>query len=420
MNLDAVVGVLVAIFRRKAFCHGGEGVGKFLVIFEFLAFVGCERTLTGYVFEHLVEVDIAGALVEKRAGSVELGFHHGKHFRHSREFDDSLAKLTAVLSICKSLAVGDFTYADALCGDAEAGAVHKSHYIFDKAHACVANEFGGSVLIDELACGRAFDTHFVLDATDVDAAVTLVVDKHREAAAIGGAFFGTGKHKVDVGVAVGDETLHAVEHPRAVFFLSGFEHYRLEVGTGIGLGKVHRHGLAFAYAGDETRALVVVAEFIKGFGAILKTPEVFKTGIGAAHDVGSHDIGGDGEIETTETAGHSHTHQTGLAAKVEVYLCAGGISHAAIVYGGAVMVDRLSVFGNSCAAYFAHDFEHALIVVHSVLKIERSVIEFVGVGEVAFFEFNNLAHHRMFQMMSQVGIVCIEISHGGVYLEFFL
>ena len=36
--------------------------------------------------------------------------------------------------------------------------------------------------------------------------------------------------------------------------------------------------------------LLLVPEFVKGFGAILQSPEIFESGIGTRHNVGSHDI----------------------------------------------------------------------------------------------------------------------------------
>ena len=43
--------------------------------------------------------------------------------------------------------------------------------------------------------------------------LTVVVDEHRKAAAVVGAFFGAGEHQVDVAVAVRDEALHALTRP---------------------------------------------------------------------------------------------------------------------------------------------------------------------------------------------------------------
>ena len=133
MNLDAVVGVLVAIFACKPFCKGGAGVGKLVVKLHFLTLFRGERTLAGYIFVSLVKVDITRGLVKKAARCVEFGFHYRKDFAHCGEFDDGFAKLLAILCIGFGFTICDFAYADALCGDAEAGAVHKGHHIFDKA-----------------------------------------------------------------------------------------------------------------------------------------------------------------------------------------------------------------------------------------------------------------------------------------------
>ena len=54
------------------------------------------------------------------------------------------------------------------------------------------------------------DAELILDAAHVHAAVALVVNEHRKTTAVVGAFFGAGEHQVNVGVAVGDEALHAV------------------------------------------------------------------------------------------------------------------------------------------------------------------------------------------------------------------
>ena len=107
---------------------------------------------------------------------------------------------------------------------------------------------------------------------------------------------------MDVGVAVGDEAFHAIEQPGAVGLLGCLEHHTLEVGAGVGLGEVHRHGLTGAYARDEALALVVGAEFIECLGAVLKAPEVLEACIGTAYDVGGHDVGGDGEVEASVAA----------------------------------------------------------------------------------------------------------------------
>ena len=89
------------------------------------------------------------------------------------------------------------------------------------------------------------------------------------------------------------------------------------------------------------------------------------------------------------------------------------------------MIYGLGVLGYDVAADVADDFEHAVVVVHSVLKVEGSVVIQVGIRVVALFELDNLAHQGVIEVMLEVGIVSEEISHYGVisldaYLEFFL
>ena len=68
-------------------------------------------------------------------------------------------------------------------------------------------------------------------------------------------------------------------------------------------------------------------------------------------------------------------------------------------------------------ADIAHDIEDLVVGIHGILEVMGSVVEFAGIGIVAFLELDDAAHQRMSQMELQVGIVCIEISH---YFEFFL
>ena len=76
------------------------------------------------------------------------------------------------------------------------------------------------------------DTKFVLDAAYVHTAVALVVNEHGEAATIVCTFFGAGQYEVQIGVAVGDESLHTVQAPALVSLVVGsFQHDALQVGT---------------------------------------------------------------------------------------------------------------------------------------------------------------------------------------------
>lgn len=172
--------------------------------------------------------------------------------------------------------------------------------------------------------------------------------------------------------------------------------------------------------GDEALALILRAELIERLGAVLQAPEVLKACIGAAHDVGCHDVGGDGEVETTEAAGHCHAHQAGLAAGGQILLGAGSVGDTAVGHCRTVVVHVGGVVGDGGAAKLAHNLEHAVVVVHGVVVVERRVVKLLRIGEVALFQSHDLAHQGMLEVKFKIGIVSIEISHGCAYLEFFL
>ena len=176
----------------------------------------------------------------------------------------------------------------------------------------------------------------------VHAALALVVDKHGEAAAVLRAFLGAGQDEVDVRVAVGDESLHAVQAP-AVFFLvvGSFEHHTLQIAAGIRLGEVHRHGFALADARDVLLALLFAAELIERVDARLEGPDVLETGIGGGDDFRKHGERGVGQVETAVASRHAHAPQAGLARGVEVFIGLRSINHALVLQVGTFEVHVL-------------------------------------------------------------------------------
>ena len=106
MDLERVVGVLVGIFRVHALGQRREAVGQFGVELLLLAFLGRELALAADVVECLVDVDIAGALVEQGASGIELGLHEGQHVVDGGELDDGLAELFALAGVGQAFVVG--------------------------------------------------------------------------------------------------------------------------------------------------------------------------------------------------------------------------------------------------------------------------------------------------------------------------
>ena len=210
VHLDAVVGVQVGVFGVHALRKRRASRGEFLVELEFGLLLVGELAGALDVLEALVDIYIAGCLVQECAACVEACLDVGNHLIDGGEVHDGLAELLAVFGIGESFVVSHLADTNGLCGNAEAGAVHEGHHVLDEAELAAAAEFSLRVLIDKFAGRASVDAEFVLDAAHVHATVALVVNEHRKAAAVVGAFFGAGEHQVNVAVAVGDEALHAV------------------------------------------------------------------------------------------------------------------------------------------------------------------------------------------------------------------
>ncbi len=90
------------------------------------------------------------------------------------------------------------------------------------------------------------------------------------------------------------------------------------------------------------------------------------------------------------------------------------------------MVYILCVGCDDVTAYFAYDFKNFVIAVLSIGIVERCIVEFLGIGIVTFFQSHDLLHQRMGKMVSEIGIICIKVSHCyritvlfGVFLVIF-
>ena len=206
------------------------------------------------------------------------------------------------------------------------------------------------------------DAQLVFDTAHVDTSVAFVVDEHGESASVAGTLFRACQYQVQVGVAVGDETLHTVQSPALVGFVVGsFQHDALQVGAGIGFRKVHRHRLTGADAGDEAAVLVFVAKLVQRLDAILQRPDVAESGIGSRYNFGTHRIGCDGEVQASEAAGHGHAVESGLYHCVEVLLRAAGIFHAAVCTFRSFSVHAFGIGCDDFARDFSGDCQYLVV-----------------------------------------------------------
>ena len=196
VDLDAVVGATVSELAGVELDERGEDVGHARGGF------GAGR-----------EVDVACRLVHQAAGAVGAGAHLVEEVLYGYELVDGVSELFAAGGIGFGFAAGGLAESDGLCADSQSGAVHERHDVFDESEAAFADDLGGCVGELQLGGRRALDAHFVLDASHGHSAVGFVEDEVGQAASVVGALFAACQHEVQVGIAVGDEALHAVESP---------------------------------------------------------------------------------------------------------------------------------------------------------------------------------------------------------------
>ena len=421
MHLDAVVGVQVGVFGVHALRKRSACAGELLVELEFCLLLVGELAGALDVLEALVDVHVAGCLVQECAASVEASLDVGNHFIDGREVHDGLAELLAVLGVGESFVVGHLADAHGLCGNAETSAVHECHHVLDEAELAAATEFSLCVLIDKFAGRASVDAELVLDAAHVHAAVALVVNEHGEATTVVGAFFGAGEHQVDVAVAVRDEALHAVQVPALVgFAVGGLEHHALQVGTGIGFGQVHRHRLAGAHARDKAGTLVFVAELVQGLDAVLQGPDVLETGVRRGDHFVDGRVGGNREVQAAKAARHGHAIEASLAGGFQVFVGLACVAHAAVFAVGAFGVHVFGVREDGVRGDVARDFEHAVVAVYRIGVVFRRIVKAVLVGVAVFLELHDALHQRRtFKVELNLWMVCVKIRHNA-YLLFAL
>ena len=97
VHLDAVVGVQVCVFGVHALRKRRASRGELLVELEFCLLLVGELAGALDVLEALVDVHVAGCLVQECAACVEASLDVRNHFVDGREVHDSLAELLAVL-----------------------------------------------------------------------------------------------------------------------------------------------------------------------------------------------------------------------------------------------------------------------------------------------------------------------------------
>ena len=262
------------------------------------------------------------------------------------------------------------------------------------------------VLVNKFAGRRSVNTKLVFYAAHINSALTLVVNEHGKTATVARAFLRTCKHKVNVRVAVGNETFHTVEQPAAVLFgISGTEHNALQVASCIRFSKVHGHCLACANARNVFLSLLLVSEFVKSFYAVLKTPYIFKTGISGRNNLVCKSVRSDRKIKTAVSARHGHTIHSRSNSICEIFFGTLGVTNSAVLEMRTLGINALCVGSHNVCRYITHDFKHTVVAVHCVVEINRRIIVFSRIRIVAFAKSDNLFHQGVIQMELQFRLI---------------
>lgn len=151
-------------------------------------------------------------------------------------------------------------------------------------------------------------------------------------------------------VAVGNEALDAVQEPCPLRLVPmGLQHHGLQVAAGIGLGQVHRAGLAARYPGQILGLELLGRELVQRLGAVLQAPDVLETGVGACdHLIRHHEID-EREVQPLVLARQRQPEQAGLTQRLDIAGRARSVLHVIVHDLGTVVIDSLGVRGDHVA-----------------------------------------------------------------------
>ena len=183
------------------------------------------------------------------------------------------------------------------------------------------------------------------------------------------------------------------------------KHHRLQVGTGIGLGKRHGAGSPPRYERQIFLLYLLAGELVDGFGAVLQSPDILETGIAAGHHLVGHHEADERHVESFVLAGQVDTAQSGLADGIEVSLRTACIDDMVIHHPRSLLIDILGIGRYYVGAYSARYLQYAAVAVHRILEIRRCIVVHILVGEILLAQLHDFLHQRMIQVELQVFIV---------------
>ena len=310
------------------------------------------------------------------------------------------------MSILQSLAICRLAQSYRLRTDTQAGSVHQRHNILDKAHLPIANQLGRGIRKDQLTCGRALDTEFILDATHLHAAIALIINEHRQSARIGCTLLCAGQHQRHIAVTIGNKTLHTIQKPCSTLLRPCcLQLHSSQIRTCIGLGEVHSAGSSLTYPCQVFHLLLLRGKLVQCLGTILQAPDILEARIGTRNHLVRHNEAGKREVQTAKSARQRKAIQSGLIHSLHIFNRARSILHSIIHYPGALLINTLGIGRNHITTYSARNLHYATIIIHSILKVMRRIVIERCFRESTLLQFHNLLHHRMREVVLQIFII---------------
>ena len=109
----------------------------------------------------------------------------------------------------------------------------------------------------------------------------------------------------------------------------------------------------------------------------------------SSHDFCTHGVRSDREVQTAESAWHGHTVQAGFHHSVQVLFGSGSIFYATVSTVRTFFVYTFCVSSNDFSCDFSCNLQYFVVRVYSIFEVQRSVVEFIFISVIAFFEFAN-------------------------------
>jgi hypothetical protein len=157
--------------------------------------------------------------------------------------------------------------------------------------------------------------------------------EERKSARISASLFATCQHYLDLGAAVGDKALDAIDTPYAsLVVVRSPRLHRTQVGASIWLGE--DHGTSYlppSKAGQDPRSHLITAEIMDRGGNLLQTEDGHQPSLGSRYDLDHHLIDRLRQIHPAILPGQHHPHQLSLFEGLQCILGSGSIAHFAVL-----------------------------------------------------------------------------------------